>query len=316
MLLQKKHEKKDRLSSKGSGSAKKKQQLEERRQVQSQVMPLSLLASEWHEGVIAGWITYKHPFSWPDWVLTELPEEVFFIILTRTIAPPHLLYKHSLKHSVHIGDNITIDASSLPLLLELSMGYKFLLPTPSQPKLIQLAWTDFCEHLRWHTYFTKKMLTDLDFEHTSYDPDYAVPSKFRREAPKGHGVIEAAIQAGEAYINNVTANLPLTANWTSPWVSLVKRLHDFLSDNGYIVLPIDKNLGIFVVTREWFVTNTQKLLDDKESYTPLDVEEHCHLIERKVFQVTELAGLTSNCQLQKFFSQFVPEKERGDTWQT
>ena len=223
-------------------------ELQRQREGQGPMTPLSLMASEWSAGISAGAIRYESPLDWPDWII-DIPIRWAILILVRTLAPLHLLRKNSLRHSVHIGDNVIVNEDTLPLLRELSIGYKFLIPTHTQPGLIKLAWKDFCEHLRWRVYFAKRLLTDDEFEPGTYDPDYKVLST-RKEPPNGDGVIEAAIREGEAYVNNVIANIPSADNSPNPYGKFVKRLHDFLSENDYVVVPTDKNLGISIVTRE------------------------------------------------------------------
>jgi hypothetical protein len=123
----------------------------------------------------------------------------------------------------------------------------------------------------------------------SYDPDYKVAPFEKKVPPKGDGVIEAAIQAGKDYINDILSELPLSADPPNPYRWVVKYLHDFLERNDYVVFPTDKNLSISVVTREWFINNTQKLLDDRENYVPLSVGEHCSIYGKKLKKLKPLA---------------------------
>ena len=74
---------------------------------------------------------------------------------------------------------------------------------------------------------------------------------------------------------SLLSKLPLEGNASTPYARTARKLHDFLQSNNYVVLPTDKNLRISVVTREWFITNIQKLLDNRDSYVPLSVQECC-----------------------------------------
>ena len=130
-------------------------ELQRQREGQDLMIPLSRMASEWSDDISTRSIMYEHPFSWSDWIIYKISIRWAIIILARTLAPVNLLYKNSLRYSVHIGKNVIVNSDSLPLLWKLSIGYKFLLLTHTQPGLIELAWKDFCEHLRWHIYFTK-----------------------------------------------------------------------------------------------------------------------------------------------------------------
>jgi hypothetical protein len=76
---------------------------------------------------------YEHPFSWRDWCIDEIPVSFFILILAWTLASSHILHKNILKHAVHIGENVTVNDNTLPILPTLSVGYKYLLSTQTQP---------------------------------------------------------------------------------------------------------------------------------------------------------------------------------------
>lgn len=55
-------------------------------------------------------------------------------------------------------------------------------------------------------------------------------------------------------------------NRSYPEVVNTKSILKFLEKNNYLVLPTDKNLGQSIVTQEWFLGETVKLLSDLHSY--------------------------------------------------
>ena len=286
------------------------EELEQERQRQGCLAPLEVLAESWQSDISAGKIRYEHPLSWPDWVIDELPIDWAVVIIARCIVPAAVLEANRIKHFVHIGPGIELDSENVLLFRQLSMGLKTLLPKKCDPKVIKKTWVDFVERIRWRTYFAKKLLTDDDFESESYDHDYKVPH-LRKKAPKGDFILEAAIEAGETYVNDVTAKIPPYEN-RNPSIPFLGKLRKYLEDKDYVVLPTDKNLGCSVVTMEWFITNTQNLLDDVSNYVPLSEHQKLAYIEKKIKEVESLASqVVDNKQLSRFLTQFVPEPEDG-----
>lgn len=287
------------------------EELEQERGQEGLVFPLVLLARFWQDSLIAHTIRYNHPLSWPDWIIDEIPTKWAVVIITRTLVPVALLQANRIRHFVHIGPDIVVDNEAIYLFRELSLGYKFLLPSQTQPGLIKSSWLDFVNRLRWRAFFAKRLLTDEEFDAGSYDPDYKVPS-FGRKAPNGDLVLEAAIRAGEEYVNSVISDIPPIHEKRSPWGQFVQRLHAYLEEKDYVVLPTDKNLGCSVVTREWFIGSTQKLLDDRSSYVPVTMEERCSFLRQKVIEINDVIGHCCNKQLKNFLTQFYPDIEPED----
>jgi hypothetical protein len=88
--------------------------------------------------------------------------------------------------------------------------------------------------------------------------------------------IEKGLEQGRAYIDKFCVNAAPTLQCQSrvkPDLVDVKTVLSFLKDNDYLVLPTDKNLGQCVVTRQWFMAETAKLVSDTEAYRPLTLED-------------------------------------------
>ena len=129
------------------------------------------------------------------------------------------------------------------------MGYKYLLPTNTQPQLIEKAWNDFAEHLRWCVHFAHEMVSNPEYEAESYDPDYKV-SKVRHKAPKGDYILEATIAAGDRYVQQTIADILHKDELHHPSGKFIRELQEYLEAKDYIILPTDENLGCSVVMRE------------------------------------------------------------------
>ena len=151
---------------------------------------------------------------------------------------------------------------------------------------------------------------DNDFKSESYDPDYRVP-KLHKKASKGDFILKAAIEAGEAYVNDVTAKIP-PYEGGNPLNSFLGKLQKYLEEKDYVVLSTDKNLGCSIVTMNWFITNTQALLDDVSNYIPLSKHQKLTYIEKKIKEIESLASqIDNNKQLAQFLMQFILELEEG-----
>lgn len=61
----------------------------------------------------------------------------------------------------------------------------------------------------------------------------------------------------------------------------------------------------------WFRSNTQKLLDDVNSYIPLSEMEYLSYIEEKIKVIKELVAYVDNKQLAQFLMQHILEQKKG-----
>jgi hypothetical protein len=88
----------------------------------------------------------------------------------------------------------------------------------------------------------------------------------------------------------------------------VNEISEFLLERDYIVLPTDKNLGSSVVTRQWFIENTNKLLSDPKAYMKITLSEVTVILEKTIAKVGVMADLADtglkHPQLAEFLRQF------------
>ena len=209
----------------------------------------------------AACIRYDHPATYPD-AWTDLPLwvaarcAIFF-------APYSLVEAARFRSYVHIGPDVTLPIHHA---MHISAGMKFMLFIPANEDVIKSAWHDFKDRLRWRLKFDMQEANSNKDEESrdQYDPDYEVPHD-RVAARTTYEYIELGLSAGDAYVAQYCGDIvpqikTKASNSGLVWLTDVR---DFLHKNGYIVLGTDKNLGSCVVTRTWFIENTQLLLSDK-----------------------------------------------------
>ena len=133
------------------------------------------------------------------------------------------------------------------------------------------------------------------------------------QGTKGDYTLEATIAAGDWYIAQTIADIPHKDELHHPSGKFVKSLWEYLEEKDYIILPTNKYLGCSIVTREWFMSQTQPLLNDAASYKKLSLESHCSYLRTKCDEITDLANQTSSKQLKRFFSQHLPDFSKGES---
>lgn len=166
------------------------------------------------------------------------------------------------------------DGVSLPEDVEysLSVNHKFILHSRPKDHDVSNARERFTRtvRVRWHFRHQRQ-------NETEYIPKFHVPNPFW-EPPKASPAIELGIdcameeidsQVGRA-LSGVALDAPRHRNMN--W----NRVQQFLSDNGLIVKLTDKNLGLAVFHKEWYIHECMKMLGDVATYrmaNSLDVQQ-------------------------------------------
>jgi hypothetical protein len=95
----------------------------------------------------------------------------------------------------------------------------------------------------------------------------------------------------------------------------VKEVVAFLKDRNYLVFPTDKNLSSCVVTRQWFINMTNKLLSDPANYSTITEEELVKILKIQILKVEDMASLAesalANQQLADFLRQHAHQDKRS-----
>jgi hypothetical protein len=258
-------------------------------------------------------IRYAFPSSYPDAIL-DLPTPLAIRYLLRSV-PPALLEASRYRAGVHVVSPAVVD---LAVQNTLSVGARFLLYNKPSAHAVSAAFSDFCNRLRWQTYFHKKKALNqqasLASDDDAYDPDYAVPHT-ASIADRTDAYIELGLSKGQAYVDNYIHTVIPTIVASSRPSNLVdlSNVRQWMDDNGYLVVPTDKNLGLAVITRAWAFENTLKLLDDHRNYreiSPAERQERLETLRTKVIQASEFCEVhVQNAQLSRFLRCKIPDSD-------
>lgn len=259
----------------------------------------------------ANW-KYEHPHSYPDEILC-LPTPVGCRLLYERV-PDSLRTAVRFRANVHIGPGVQIPAH---LQIHLSASIRFLLPIRPRKKLILDAWNEFKDRLRWRVHFMHEALKDgkdIDNEDVPFDPDYRVAKERKLFNQDTINYVELGLQHGDNYVNDYVRDVvPSIKNDTS-----LSRLVDltavkqYLDEHHYIVTSTDKNLGVAVVTREWFIENARKLLADQSNYKPLTRDEAFAIFAQKRKEIQDVSTLVDDILYDPQLARFLVSKFPAD----
>ena len=287
-----------RLWSEVSSQTRKRRRIEEQGQGNGcQVQETSTQAEEeerrWEERqeveVVAGLITshfrYDVPATYPDELLT-IPRPLAIRLLLRA-SSIGTLETARFRAGVHLGPGTNVPGF---ICIHISAGARYLPKVVPHSNKLQSSYEDFCDRLRWRLYWTAKELSS-EAEIKPYDPDYEYPHD-RNMCDYKIDYIEKGLEQGRAYIDafveEVIPTLQRSQRYKPDLVD-VKTVLSFLEDNDYLVLPTDKNLGQSVVTRQWFMSETAKLLNDPKSYKEISLERAKEILESQRMKMMSLA---------------------------
>jgi hypothetical protein len=158
---------------------------------------------------------------------------------------------------VFMGPGVVLDRDSRQ---KLSLNGKFVLHAQRDNRLLPTAMKTLRRTIRIKWFFRDK-------------PDRPYREKFRTksdwEPPKATLRIELAIDRVERALLSQASLLPSRSYQLNPEIS---PLCKYLRESKYLVKITDKNLGLSVVTKDWYLEQCHKHLNDEDSYLQL---EHC-----------------------------------------
>ena len=227
-------------------------------------------------------VDYDKPHTYPDFI-TALPLLIGAAIIVHNVCPVHIINRAHLSHIVHHGPDVLIHMNDLYFLRELSVGWKYLLPNKTAHSLITNAWDDLKDRLRWKCHFAVESI--MSEQHpTPYDPDFAIPKSRRKFDLEINPLLEWAFREGDRYVDTVVQRSILDEQDKSAKISpTIKALQHWLTSNGLVVVPTNKNLGLCVVTGTWLHTETKKFLTARNSgYRMLPWPQFHQIMDLKV----------------------------------
>ena len=255
-------------------------------------------------------LRYDMPGTWPDEVLL-IPYPLAIRYLLRSVTPAHLEAVR-FRGGVHLGPDVSVPDN---ICIILSAGLKYMPRVKLETRLVIDAYDDFCDRLRWKITWLKNsarkpnQVLEPEDKISPYDPDYRI-TKDRVSCDRVEGYIEDGLDAGRKYCQQFidTFEPGQSSHRSKPELIRAQEVVTFLKERKYLVLPTDKNLGVSVVTRQWFITNTVKLLNDPIAYRKISFEEVTEILEKTIAKVNTMADLAEtglqHVQLAEFLRQY------------
>ena len=262
---------------------------------------------------------WNKPHSYPDWFL-RIP---ISIAVSEIVAhtPIHILEAARYRAAVHLSMGVTMPTE---IQYHLSVGLKYLLtPSPGSDKAFKDAFLEFANRIHWRIHF---LLQNGD-QISEYDPDYEIEHE-SAIAPDLPRYIERGIQNGYALVQRTllqynnqhpvswitsTAGLPILSTEVEKH-SLkppFHKIHDFLLTNDLIVTGTDKNLGLAVSKREWYIQRCTDLLNNENNYKNLSTAEADLILLRQCDLMEELAYMVEELETQSLHAQGAKSLRQG-----
>ncbi|GAP83315.2 putative reverse [Rosellinia necatrix] len=194
-------------------------------------------------------VRYDIPSTFPDNILTEPLANVQVELLTR--MPMIALSAFGSVKKVHVLDGI-----SLPSEIEssLALGNRYLIHDTTKVKLLEEAWRDFEIRIRWKCLIDKPSSEpydpDLDMSQPTFDPGLT----------KHH--IEQGLKEGRSKLMeqiNRSHDVPSKVYQERLRLNNVQR---YLQEHKLLATASDKNLGVVVMSLDWYHKNCEKFLDN------------------------------------------------------
>lgn len=212
---------------------------------------------------------YEHPLSYPDKMLTLSKTEATHQILARAPIAQTAWYMAAREKRCHLGPGIIVDADVSSCVGEICEGMKFLFFVHKNFDLPVSAFDSFANKLRWQEFWYNRG------NDTPFDPKYKLAPK-GTIAEKGSKVLELGLAAGRAelleQIRRAKAEPSLVSSTVGQGTTYkkIKQVRQILSDKKILVKSADKNLGVVLVTFNWYHTEVMKHLDDLTTYRRLE----------------------------------------------
>ena len=147
--------------------------------------------------------------------------------------------------------------------LILGLGLKFIpppLPTRNQHYLTALD--IFARRLRCRAHFSTQSCEP------SYDPFLHIPNPFF-EPPTAPAPIEHYLHSCKLKLQRILRTRPLPPPHTkSPPSFIHNRLNSLASNSNLIIKPSDKNCGLVIMDKDYYITECLKILRDTTTYSP------------------------------------------------
>lgn len=221
---------------------------------------------------------WDHPITYPDWFLLIDRAEMCDYIVART--PLYILEASRFRNYVHLSTGVTMPVE---LQVHLAVGMKYMLPAPHWAfDRVRSEYQDLANRLRWRIHF---LFQNGGQDTDDYDPDWEVEHTTAL-APTSLRYIEHGLRAGEKIVHRAVESCRTSLEPLSRDHNIVRKdyglravkpefhaVRRFLLDNDLIVTGTDKNLGIAVSQRQWYLQKCLDLLQSPSDYQELSLLE-------------------------------------------
>lgn len=162
-------------------------------------------------------------------------------------------------HTLGLSASRTI---SRPLMIMLSRGGKFIV-TPRMPHQDlraerQQAFKDYVRNVRLRIMFSRRD------SGRPFDRRYHIPNPAWQPC-KASAAVEDELERLQQSLQHMQANLPRHEGFNCTREER-EALHKLCHDANIIVKPADKNLGLTLISREWYITECERQLSDTDTY--------------------------------------------------
>jgi hypothetical protein len=205
--------------------------------------------------------TYNDPCSYPDEILyISVPLAVKIIAWRTPLAVKEAL---RFRHVIHCQEGVL---PPLDIVLNMGVGLRYIMPITVKPSLPLDAWNDFERRFRWFYYFTVN--PSVNRGSIEYHPAFELQADNKSAGPLAPAAIESGLAAGRTAIAGWQPVEPTATEVMSRRLAPDFRgpIQDWMTKHEVIVTQTDKNLGLALIKRDWYIKETRKLLADERNY--------------------------------------------------
>jgi hypothetical protein len=171
-------------------------------------------------------------------------------------------YNHEFASGIFVGPGVSIPRD---VEYDLANNVKFILHQPPDVLRVQEAWKKLerSVRIRWH-------FRDSDSQASKF---YVAKREWQPPLHLRDPVIERGLAAGKDLLfSQVEATVLLLRQSRRPNPGLTK-INDFLRQSQSLVKITDKNLGVAVLAKDWYLEQCERHLRDRKTYALFDPDE-------------------------------------------
>jgi len=241
----------------GSGTSRPQRRQEEEVEVNDFSIVSELLSDQ-------TW-TWTDSTSYPDRLLDIVDSDIAArVLFSRMPVLEKTLVAH--RSMIHIGPDVKFDHN---MALEFSAGLKYMFHNKSQRKLVSQAYSDWCRRIQWKLIFRKSVeAPGVDPLRIRYIPLFNCKPLSNKHTYFDDSSFQHGLDAGALFVEEFVNKFSVKSDIAQREAISQKRVASYLRNNNLLLLTTDKNLGCALVTRDWYIDNTQKFLDLTPQFVP------------------------------------------------